>query len=225
VCPAGVFVDVEGWLETLIVEEESWAPFWFALLTKEVSGLVESRSLQYSSSPQPEMPEHAIPLPVARTLEPCARDELGNFERDLTILSLETRDCEFTLAFPPPAYAPAPEGRTYRFKAEDAATAAAWIQALQDESTASPFRKAAKSKEEVDFLTAAYLWIAEVFSEHSPHKLQVRAPPTTTTWCTCVAVSTQRSSWRAAWGVEKVCQLAVLDPHKKGFPVYTHPSL
>ena len=99
-----MFVDVEGWLETPGVDRhqdpldvegqqnETWIPFWFALMTKEYKGLVDSRSLQYSTSPDEELPEHAIPLPVARTLEPCVLDENGQFEPNLTILRLEARD-------------------------------------------------------------------------------------------------------------------------------------
>ena len=165
---AGVFVDVEGWLETLAVEEgsekeESWVPFWFALMTKEASGLADSRSLQYSSSPEIELPEHAIPLPLARALEPCVRDHIGHFDINLTTLRLEARDCVFTLSIPPPRHAPSLEERVYTFRAEDAATAAGWVYALQDESNASPFRQDAKSEEEVSFLSSAYTWMEEVF--------------------------------------------------------------
>ena len=185
-----MFVDVEGWLETLGgaaegdldpldqedvegQQNETWIPFWFALMTKEYKGLVDSRSLQYSTSPDEELPEHAIPLPVARTLEPCVLDENGQFEPNLTILRLEARDCEFTLTIPPPLHAPSVEERVYSFKGPDATTAAGWVQALREESDASPFRLSVKSPEEISFLAAAYRWMEEVFSEHATHKLQV----------------------------------------------------
>ena len=49
-----------------------WQKRWFALMTKEENGFVDSRSLQYFSS-EPTLdqePEHAIPLPLGRSLEP-----------------------------------------------------------------------------------------------------------------------------------------------------------
>jgi hypothetical protein len=175
-----VFVDVEGWLEVLVTEkkeegantEQIWVPFWFALLTKESDGLVDSRSLQYSSSPGDE-PDHAIPLPAARTLEPCVLDDEGRFDSNLTTLQLEARDCTFSLTVPPPPHAPSVGEHVYVFTAKDSATAAAWICALGDESNASPFRRSAPAAEEICFLSAARAWMAEVFSVEAPHKVQV----------------------------------------------------
>ena len=227
-------MDVEGWLEVLVTAkkeegdntEETWIPFWFALLTKESDGLVDSRSLQYSSSPGDE-PDHAIPLPASRSLEPCVLDNEGRFDSDLTILQLEARDCTFHLTVPPPRHAPSVGEHVYVFAAKDSATAAAWICALCDESNASPFRRSRPAEEEICFLSAAHTWMTEVFSEHAPHKVQVCASLMAAPFllqcshCVCASLSIAQGEgvavtppllgrmlmqcWKSGWGRSLSC--------------------
>eukprot|EP01046_Picozoa_sp_COSAG06_P065980 COSAG06_NODE_16448_length_1001_cov_0.708426_1_plen_121_part_00 len=50
----GIFVEFEGWLEkkssAKIAGRARWQKRWFAIMTKERDGLVDSRSLQYFSN-------------------------------------------------------------------------------------------------------------------------------------------------------------------------------
>ena len=110
----------------------------------------------FSSEPTLDQePEHAIPLPVGRKLEPY-------------------KDIQFKLRLPAPPLQTKGDvriqmrngdgdgERVYCFRAQNEVVARAWVLALRDESNSSERRKAGVSPEEAAFLSAARAWMAEV---------------------------------------------------------------
>jgi len=162
----GIFVEFEGWLEKKTsTKPHRWQKRWFALMTKENNGLVDSRSLQYFST-QPSLdqePEHAIPLAVGRKLE-------------------QYKPLQFRLRLPAPPVKTAAKikmrlgdddgERVYCFRAQTEVQAAAWLMALRDESNSSERRTRGLTAEEAQFLSASRAWMAEVLAKFNAPKVK-----------------------------------------------------
>ena len=170
---------------------------WFAIITKEFMGRVDSCSLQFfDREPRlDEEPMHAIPLPLGRTIERDAANDCCftlRFRNPAAAAVAVAAAAEDDFAPPPfdddddddeppppfgddgpPLTPPARGGEcAFHFTADNGSTAAAWVATLTDESRASVARLAPVSPPLQAWRTEARAWMMTVLQQHNRRKLR-----------------------------------------------------